>query len=383
MIESLLDRAGGDPRRAEKGIVFVDEIDKIRRGWTGGRDISGEGVQNALLTLLDGRRSEGHEGSRRAAVDTSRLLFVCSGAFVGLDGIVERRLGAGRSGMGFVARDLEAEVAAVAQPVYQALCQVDTADLVEFGMIPEFVGRFATITPLHELGRTDLRRILAGGIEMGALERQRRLAAIHGIELEFTEAALEAIVEEAEALGTGARGLHRLVGRAVDAVDHRWPELARAGVRRVRIGADCLTSGTEVEIEHGAPELEPCDDELRRISLSGLPPAPGGMRTAVKDERAPSKRPEQLRSEFESMKSGPLDYSAATSTVRAWWDRFEADNGGQLELLHRLATELVGREATVSDLFDAYLYSDTRDLQANLHYLDYLMIKRRASSDGG
>jgi len=105
IVRTLLDRAGGDPKKAEKGIVFIDEIDKIRRQDNGGtRDVSGEGVQNALLTLLDGRTVDGMEGMNHSPVDTGRLLFVCAGAFVGLKGIVERRLGTGRHQIGVHAR---------------------------------------------------------------------------------------------------------------------------------------------------------------------------------------------------------------------------------------------------------------------------------------
>jgi len=108
IVRTLLDRAGGDPKKAEKGIVFIDEIDKIRRQDNGGtRDVSGEGVQNALLTLLDGRTVDGMEGMNHSPVDTGRLLFVCAGAFVGLKGIVERRLGTGRHQIGFHARPAE------------------------------------------------------------------------------------------------------------------------------------------------------------------------------------------------------------------------------------------------------------------------------------
>src|SRR5208283_2077932 len=116
---------------------------------------------------------------------TSRLLFICAGAFVGLQGIVERRLGTSRHQIGFFPRPDEPVGTLLDQPVFTALCQAQTRDLVEFGMIPEFVGRFATVTVLHELTKPDLRGILSEDTERSPLEKQKRLAAIHGIELEI------------------------------------------------------------------------------------------------------------------------------------------------------------------------------------------------------
>jgi ATP-dependent Clp protease ATP-binding subunit ClpX len=384
VIRALLDRTEGNPRKAEKGIVFIDEIDKIRRGETGGRDVSGEGVQNALLTLLDGRISEGFEGGGHASVDTSRLLFICTGAFVGLQEIVERRLGTNRHRIGFRPRPAEDVEALPDRPVYTALCQAQTNDLIEFGMIPEFIGRFATITVLHELSGADLREIVSAGTEQSPLETQQQLARIHGIELELTPDALDAICDEAAALGTGARGLHRLIGRAVDSVDYQWPELAERGVSKVRITRDAIEHGASPELISGPPSGERFDRELRRESLAGLPPSPrpvmdhgrkgAELPPGITDTREWSD--EEIWNAVESVKSDRLGWKNTTGSARKWWETFEQENKHRPALVYRLAEELRNRHATIPEFFLAFVYSNTDNIQANLHYLDYMRLKQ-------
>ena len=378
IVRTLLDRSGGNPQIAEKGIVFIDEIDKIKRGETGGRDVSGEGVQNALLTLLDGRKSSGMEGMSHATVDTSRLLFICTGAFVGLDRIVDARLHAGKSKIGFAPRDAETPDAIPSAGPYRSLCQAQASDLVEFGMIPEFVGRFATVSVLHELSRDDLLEIAQGKVDDSALDRQQQLAAIHGIELELTPETLRAIADEALALGTGARGLHRLIGRAVDAVDHRWDELARQGVTKVVIDRDCAFGSASPKLEHGVSPHKRRDIELRELALGGLPRSP--RQIATPSDHDTDRRhwsPEDYWNEIEQLKETPLRFEQATEAAKSWWSSFEKQYEKRPAVVLKVVEELASRDATISDFFMAFVYSNTDNLQANLHYMDYMRVKKQ------
>lgn len=389
IVASLLDRAEGDPRKAEKGIVFLDEVDKIRRQDGGGtRDVSGEGVQNALLTLLDGRLSQGLEGRGHRPVDSARLLFICTGAFVGLSEMVEQRLGKTARRIGFQPKQAErvANLEIPDRPLYELLCQAETQDLVQFGLIPEFIGRFATITVLHELSQKDLRGILGEGTEQSALDRQAALARVHGIELVFTDAALDALAEQAMALGTGARGLDRLLGVALDAVDHRWPELAAEGIARVVFEADSVSAGAAPRLEKGSQGARQ-DAALREQALAPLPrrPRPDKAVTLEPSETSADREVPQddaaIREQIAAIKREALAWEETVGSARAWWETFEEENAHRPALILRLVEELQAREATISEFFLAYVYSNTDNIQANLHYLDYKRLKDREEDD--
>jgi hypothetical protein len=272
------------------------------------------------------------------------------------------------------------DVATDAQPIYRVLSQAETQDLVSFGMIPEFIGRFATVTALHDLGVDDLRKILGDSLQNSALHRQKRLAALHGIELVFEPEALDAIAEDAADLKTGARGLHRLIGKAVDGIDERWPELADDGVTQVTVTRACVESGGEPRFEwaEGFQALKRQDVDLRRDCLKGLPRKPREKSTPTSTRGFTDLSgwtEDDVKRSLKKIKEEKLGWNALDGSARKWWDDFEADNANQLPLVHRLAEELVRRKATIAEFFTAYVYSNTSDIQANLHYLDYMRLK--------
>ena len=279
----LIQAADFDIKKAETGIIYIDEVDKIARKADNPsitRDVSGEGVQQALLKILEGTvASVPPQGGRKhphqefLSIDTTNILFICGGAFADLEKVIQRRVGKNAVGFGAEVRSKADREAA------ELLQQVMPEDLVQFGLIPEFIGRLPVVSAVHQLEKEDLVRILLEP-KNALIKQYQRFFSFDGVELVFSDDALAAIAEKALKRETGARGLRSIIEAALLAAgrsltvaelaglfdEHSRPETAAIREALAQLGADYAGRGIEVKETASGVRIQVRHDLAHEVS---------------------------------------------------------------------------------------------------------------------
>ena len=261
----LIQNADYDIKKAERGIIYVDEIDKIARKGENvsiTRDVSGEGVQQALLKILEstvasvppqgGRK---HPQQEMLQIDTTNILFICGGAFVGLDKVVEKRVNT--SSLGF-----NASVSSESEKTDQLLKQIQPHDLIKYGLIPEFVGRLPVAVSLTDLTEDALVKIMTEP-KNAIIKQYEKLFSIENVSLEFKPEAIRAVCKKAMELKTGARGLRTIMEEHMLSLMYDTP--TDPDIKKIIINEDVITSHAQAEIIKEEPVKEQPTETTKKV----------------------------------------------------------------------------------------------------------------------
>lgn len=267
----LIQNADYDIAKAQRGIIYVDEIDKIARKTQNvsiTRDVSGEGVQQALLKIIEstvatvppqGGRKHPHQ--EMLQIDTTNILFICGGAFVGLDKIVEKRIN--ESSLGFNAK-IKTEVEAEKENIAKTL---QPTDLIKFGLIPEFVGRLPIVVGLHALTKEALTKILTEP-KNAIVKQYKKMFDMENVKLEFEADALDAVSQKAMELKTGARGLRTILEERM--LDLMYDTPTKKNIEKIVVGKDVILNGEGAQVVYKTDKItdvakpEDDDDDLKK-----------------------------------------------------------------------------------------------------------------------
>jgi ATP-dependent Clp protease ATP-binding subunit ClpX len=253
IISRLLQVCDNDVAKAERGIIYLDEVDKKAKKGDGAsvsRDVSGEGVQQALLKIIEGSEvrvpttgNRKHPNSEMTVVNTKNILFIVGGAFVGLDEIIGKRINKGQSSIGFgatLAKNTDSKHV-VADTL---LKHVETEDLTKYGLIPELVGRLPVITHLEELDQSQLVQVLTEP-KNSLVKQFQKMFQLDNVVLEFDDEALKAVAKDAITRKTGARGLRSVIEKRLIQVQYDLPDLKEQGATTVRVTKDVILGKSE------------------------------------------------------------------------------------------------------------------------------------------
>ena len=260
IIQGLVQSADYDIAQAERGIIYIDEIDKITRKSDNPsitRDVSGEGVQQALLKMLEGtvasippKGGRKHPQQEFVQINTANILFICGGAFVGLEDIIKRRVGEKKLGFGAKQPDVDK----IKDEKTRLLTHVEPEDLLSFGLIPEFIGRLPLIAPLEELDESALMQILQE--PKNALVKQyKKLFEMENVQLKFTEGSISAVAKKAIERKTGARGLRAILEKIM--LDSMYEVPSDSNIKEVVVSEDTINKSEKpLLVYHAAKEKE-------------------------------------------------------------------------------------------------------------------------------